>query len=73
MLIARVIQHQLGNHPQSRFVRRVQELLEILESSERRINRKIIGDIISVIPERGWVEGQQPDCGDTEILQVIEF
>src|SRR5207249_1975845 len=30
------------------------------------------GDVVAVVPKRGWVERQQPDGGDAQVLQVVE-
>src|SRR5690348_900554 len=36
------------------------------------MNIRIVGSIVAVVAPRGREEGQQPDGGDAQILQVIE-
>jgi hypothetical protein len=36
-------------------------------------NTKVIGDIVTVIAQRGWKEGQQPDTSNAEFFQIVEL
>ncbi len=51
----------------------VKELLEVLEGPVRGMDREIIGNVIAVVLERGWVEGEQPDGGHAEFIEIIEL
>src|SRR4029077_2679150 len=73
MLIACVIEHQLGNNPQARIVSRVQKLFKILQRAVRRINRIVIRNIISIIPQRRRIKGQKPDRRYAQIFQVVQL
>ena len=73
MLIARVIDHQLGDHAQSTAMRLAKEDLEIAERTVARMNGRVISDVVTVVAKRRRVERQQPENVDTEILEVVEF
>jgi hypothetical protein len=47
-----VIDDQLRNDPQISRMRRVKECTEIVESAEIWVDVKVIGDVVSVIPQR---------------------
>src|SRR5436190_7223617 len=50
----------------------VQKYFEIPERAVDRIDRVVVGDVVTIIFERRGVEGQQPKCSVSEILEVIE-
>jgi hypothetical protein len=54
-------------------MRRVKERTEIVESAEIWIDVEVIGDVVSVIPQRRRIKGQEPNGGDAEFLEVIQF
>ena len=47
--------------------------MEILDRAVHRMDAQIIGDVVAVVLERRWKEGQQPQAGDAQILQIIQF
>src|SRR2546423_7369661 len=49
-----------------------EERLKIVQRSVNRIDGIIICDVVPVVLERRRIEGQEPNGGDTEIVQVIE-
>jgi len=73
MLIARVIDHELGHDAQPAAVRFLQEDLEIGERAVARIDGRVVGDVVAVIAQRRGIEGQQPEDVDAEVLKVIEL
>jgi hypothetical protein len=54
-------------------MRLTDEDLEIAARSVLRMDVVVIGDVVAIVPARGWIEGQQPDGVDTEILDVFEL
>ena len=54
-------------------MRFLQEHLEILDRSVHWVNVEIIGDVIAVVLERRREKGQQPEAGDSQILQVVQL
>ena len=73
MLVRGVIQDQLGNHPQSPFVRFPEQCLEIAQGAIIGVYAGVIGNIVTIVSERRGTEGKEPQGGDAEILQVVEF
>jgi hypothetical protein len=47
--------------------------LEILQRPIGRVHPGIIGDVVPVVFEWGWAEGQNPDGRDAEVLEIIQF
>ena len=73
MLVRRVVDHQLGDHPDAAFMGRFQKGLEVLEIAVERVNARVVGDVVAVVLQRRRVEGQEPDGRDPQVLQVIEL
>ena len=73
MLVRGVVDDQLGQHADAVRVRRVDEALEVVERAVHRVDRRVVGDVVAVVPERRRVEGQQPQAGDAEVVQVGEL
>jgi hypothetical protein len=73
MLIAGVIEHQLGDHAQPNLMRGVQKLFEIIQGPVGRIYGEIVGYIISIVPERRRIERQEPDRGNAKIFEIIQL
>ena len=49
------------------------ERFEVVERAVARMHVQVIGDVVPVVAQRGREEGQQPEAGDAEPLQVIEL
>ncbi len=73
VLVRRVVQHQLGDDAKPPPVRFAQESPEVLEGPVRRVDVGVVRDIVAVVLERRRIEGQQPDRGDPEILEVVQL
>src|SRR6476469_6177115 len=52
VLIRGMIDHEFGDHPELAAMRLGKEILEVLERSVNRMDRKIVRDIISIITHR---------------------
>ncbi len=70
MLVGRVIDDQLREHTDVERVRRVEEAPEVVEGPVHRVDRRVVGDVIAVVPQRRRVEGQEPEAGDAEVVEV---
>ena len=68
MLVRRVVDHQLGDHPDAAFMGRFQKGLEVLEIAVERVNARVVGDVVPVVLQRRRVEGQEPDGRDPQVL-----
>ncbi len=73
MLIRGVVDDQLCDDFQVPLMRLPNEAFQVSNLPVCRIEMVIVGYIIAVIPLRGRVEGQQPNGGDAEVLQIVEF
>jgi hypothetical protein len=73
MLIGSVVQHQFGDDAQTAAMGLAQEALEVFQRSVRGMNVGVAGDVVAVVAQRRWTEGQKPDGGDTEVFQVVEL
>ena len=72
MLIAGVIHHQFDHHLQAAMMSGVEERLEIAQRSIRWVDVGVIGDVVSIVAQWRWEEWQEPDAGDSQVLQIIE-
>src|SRR5262249_44147069 len=63
VLIRCVVDNQFGNDAQIALMRGVQKRSEILERAENRIDVEVIGNVVAVVSQWGWIERQQPDRG----------
>ena len=73
MLIAGVIDHQLGDDPNPAAMRLAQKRLEVGERTVVRMDRRVVGDVVSVIAQRRRIEGQQPENVDAQVLKIVEL
>ena len=73
MLIRRVIDDQLGDHPQLPAVRLLDEAIEVGQRAIARVDVLVVGDVVAVVPQRRRVEGQEPDRVDAEALDVFQL
>src|SRR5882757_6574996 len=72
MLIGSVIRHQFDNHTNATVMSVRKERLEIFQSSVVRMNRPVVGDVVTVVPQGGGKKRHQPDCIDAKFLHVIQ-
>src|SRR5215213_7790691 len=68
-----MVDDELGDHAQAAAVRFVYELAEVFARPVLRMDLAVVGDVVAVVLARRWVEWQQPDRVDPEILQIVEF
>ena len=72
MLIGSVIRHQFDNHTNATVMSVRKERLEIFQSSVVRMNRPVVGDVVTVVPQGGGKKRHQPDCIDAKFLHVVQ-
>ena len=48
------------------------ERLEVVQRAVLRIHASVVGDIVTVIAQWRGEERQQPDCGDAQVLDVVQ-
>ena len=72
MLIARVVQDQLGDHPDPAPVRLFDENAEVVDGADVGMHVSVIGDVVSVVLARRSADGEQPERVDAEVLEIVE-
>ena len=73
MLVAGVVDHQLGNDAQTACMRFADELPGIAQGSIVWMNGAIFTDVVTVVEPRAGIERQQPNHVDTELHNVIQL
>jgi hypothetical protein len=54
-------------------MRVVEEAAKIVQGPVACMDGKIIGDVVSIIAQRGGIKGKQPNCSDSEVAEVSQF
>src|SRR5829696_8132957 len=49
------------------------QLVELLERAEERVDVVVVGDVVAVVSHRRAVDRAQPDDVDTEQLEIVEM
>ena len=73
VLVRRVVEDELGDDPEPPPVRLVEEALEVRQGAILGVDAHVVGDVVAVVPLRRGIEGQEPERGDAEILEVVEL
>ena len=73
MLVAGVIDHELGDDAQAALVGSVHEGPEILHGAVGGVDVAIVGDVVAVVPQGRGIERHQPDRRDAEVADVVEL
>ena len=72
MLIRRVVDDEVNEHPYAALLRAVSELDEIADRAVARIDAVIIRDVVAVVAMGRDLERHQPDRRDAETMQVVK-
>src|SRR3954471_13285192 len=73
MLIRGVVDDQLGDHPQLSPLGLLHEAAKVLHRAEIGIDVTVVRNVITVVAPRRWIEWQQPQGGDPEILEIVQL
>ena len=73
MLVGSMVDDKFNQNLQPAFVRGSHEPLEIVQRAVARVDVAIVGNVVPVVAQRRREEGQQPQAGDAEILQIIQL
>jgi len=73
VLVGGVVDDQLGDDPDPAIVRLGDETPHVVERPVCGVNPGVVGDVVAVVAQRRGKEGQEPQRGDAEILQVVEL
>jgi hypothetical protein len=72
VLVRGVVDDEVGDHAKAAAVRLADEKVEVRHLAVERRDVLVVGDVIAVVPERGRVEGQEPEAVDAQVLDVVE-
>ena len=70
VLVRGVVDDELGDDAQAALLRFLDEALEVLHRPEIGIDRAVVGDVVAVVAAGRWIERQQPQRGDAELLEI---
>src|SRR3546814_2840739 len=73
MRVRVVIYHQHRNDAQTAAMRLAHQISEVAHRSVGRVDAAVIGDVVAVVAQRRRIEGEEPECGDSEILNIVEL
>ena len=73
MLVGSVIDHQLGDDADLPSVGFGNESSRFFNRAIIRIDAGVVGDVVAIVLQRRRIKRQQPDRGDAEFFQVVEF
>src|SRR4051794_6565548 len=63
----------VGDHAEVECVRLPDELVEVVERAEKRVDLDVVRDVVPVIRARRRVERRQPEGVDTELFEVLQL
>jgi len=67
-----VVEDEVDQHAQPAVARLLDELREVTQVAEVRMNAVVIGDVVTVVLPRRRLEREQPERRDAERGQVVE-
>ncbi len=69
----RVVHDEVGDHADPALVRLCDELAEVLDGAEVRVDLEEVRDVVAAVLERRLVHRQEPDAVDAEPFEVVEL
>ena len=72
MLVGRVVHDHVQHDAQASFMCGFHEGTEIIHRAEAFVDALVVGNVVAAVGQRGRKERGQPDCIDTEPLEVVE-
>ena len=73
MLIAGVVDDQVGDDPDAPGVGLVQQTAEVVHRPALGMDRVVVADVVAPVTEGGRIEGEQPQAVHPQPLEVIQF
>ena len=73
VLVGGVIEDDLGDHLHVPPVSLLHEAAEVAERPVVRVDARVVGDVVAVVTKRRRVEGEQPEGGHPELVEVVEL
>ena len=73
VLVGRVVDNELRDHPKTARVRRRDESAHVLDRAVFGMHGTVVGDVVAVVAPRRGIEGQEPDRGRPQLGDVVEL
>jgi hypothetical protein len=73
MLVGGVVDDQVGDHPDAPLAGRPEEVDQVAEGAQARVDAVEVADVVAVVLVGGGVERHQPDAGHPEPGQVVDL
>ena len=72
VLVGGVVGHEVDDHADAAGVGAGEQVVEVGERAEQRVDVAVVGDVVARVVLRGAVERGQPDGVDAERLEVVQ-
>ena len=72
MLVAGVVDDQVHDQPHPAAVQLRDQLVELLERAEQRVDALVVADVVAVVGLRRGVDRREPQDVDAEVAQVVQ-
>lgn len=73
MLVGGVVKNEVGDNSDIELVGFLNEMIEVLNGAEVRVDVGVVSDIIAAVHATTGVERGEPDIIDTEVLNMVEM
>jgi hypothetical protein len=72
VLVRCVIDDKLDEHLHVALVGGGEETLEVVDGAVGEVDAGVVGYIVAVVPQWRGEEGQEPEAGDAQVLEIVE-
>ena len=72
VLVGRVVDDEVHDELHAALVQRGDQLVEVVERAEQRVDVLVVADVVAVVVLRRAVDRREPDDVDAELVQVVE-
>ena len=73
MLIGAVVHNQVHDNVHIPLLGLCQQAVHILHGAENGVDIVVVGDIVTLVSQRGAIDGGQPDDIHAQVLQIVQF
>jgi hypothetical protein len=73
VLVAGVVDDELDHDLHAALMGGVEDQLEVVQGTVAGIDVDVVGDVVAVVAQGRGEEGEHPEAGDAEVLQVVEL
>ena len=72
VLVGGVVDAELDEDLHVALVGGCEEALEVFDGAVAGVDGSVVGDVVAVVAEGRGIEGEEPEAGDAEVLEVVE-